>query len=534
MSKPVKKPRKKAITGYKMPDPLPAGEILTDVGKNQWKLGASIGKGGFGEIYEAQEASSKSSKYPYVVKVEPHGNGPLFVEMHFYMKNAKQADIEDFMKKHKLKTFGMPAYLGSGSHDVGAAKYRFIVMEKFGSDIDKMRRESGALSAVSVFQMAWQITYVLEYIHDFGYIHGDIKGGNVLLGASSANKNQVYLVDFGLATKFSTEKEFKPNPKKAHDGTIEYTSRDAHQGVPTRRGDFEILGYNLIHWLGGTLPWDSQLDDPKIVHQMKEDSLKDVSKFLKTCLSKKSDMLVKYFQYVNSLKFNEKPDYKKIRSLFEDEIRKNGKTVDTPFDFQGVVKKRNVSSDKLDSRDEDNITEVKKTAKKKNKKQKEVVEDNTEEVMTAAMKEIAAKKEKNAAKKKKDEDEIRKNGEIDFHGVRKRRNASGDRLDSRDEDDVREVKKPVKKKDKQKEDKPEEVMTDAMKEIVAKKEKNGVKKKKGKADEDKDEVYNAEMLEIKTKINKERQEVRENGRPRRHLPVCNYDERSLRVPKKKT
>ncbi|EFA10442.1 serine/threonine-protein kinase VRK1 [Tribolium castaneum] len=498
MSKPVKKPRKKATTGYKMPEPLPAGEVLVDVGKNQWRLGPSIGKGGFGEIYAAQEASSKSPKYPYVVKVEPHGNGPLFVEMHFYMKNAKQADIEAFMKKHKLKTFGMPAYLGSGSHEMGASKYRFIVMEKFGADIDQLRRDKGALSSTSVFQMGWQITYVLEYIHDFGYIHGDIKGGNVLLGV---NKSQVYLVDFGLATKFSTEREFKPNPKKAHDGTIEYTSRDAHHGVPTRRGDFEILGFNLIHWLGGTLPWDSHLSDPKTVQQLKEDNLKDVPKFIKTCLGKKSETLIKYFQYVNSLKFDEVPDYKKIRSLFEDEIRKNGKTVDSPFDFLGTVKKRrSLCGDRLDDGDDENVTPVKKLAKKKEKKQKEVIENKTEEVMTPAMKEILAKKEKNALKKKKTKTSDDKNGEVDNAGMMEIR----------------------KKKDK------------------ASEETNGhlgARKKKTKAssDDSDGEVYNAEMLEIKQKINKGRsEEVRENGRPRRHLPACNYDERTPRQPRKKT
>lgn len=71
---------------------------------------------------------------------------------------------------------------------------------------------------------------VLEYIHRRGYVHADIKGANILMGATKGTTNQIYLVDFGLATKFTTSKEFKPNPKKAHDGTIEYLSRDAHIG----------------------------------------------------------------------------------------------------------------------------------------------------------------------------------------------------------------------------------------------------------------------------------------------------------------
>lgn len=71
---------------------------------------------------------------------------------------------------------------------------------------------------------------VLEYIHEHGYVHADIKGANILLGLAKETENQSYLVDFGLATKYQTGDTFKPNPKKAHDGTIEYLSRDAHKG----------------------------------------------------------------------------------------------------------------------------------------------------------------------------------------------------------------------------------------------------------------------------------------------------------------
>lgn len=60
---------KRKANGYKFPDPLPKGEVLEDIAKKKWKLGASIGQGGFGEIYSAQEASVGGAKYPYVIKI---------------------------------------------------------------------------------------------------------------------------------------------------------------------------------------------------------------------------------------------------------------------------------------------------------------------------------------------------------------------------------------------------------------------------------------------------------------------------------
>lgn len=69
----------------------------------------------------------------------------------------------------------------------------------------------------------------MEYIHSQTYVHADIKGANILTGFGKDADKQVYLVDFGLASHY-TSKDFKPDPKKMHNGTIEYTSRDAHNG----------------------------------------------------------------------------------------------------------------------------------------------------------------------------------------------------------------------------------------------------------------------------------------------------------------
>lgn len=68
MAKTAAKPRKKV--GYQMPDPLPLGLVVEDLAKQRWKLGPSIGKGGFGEIYSAQKVTEGAkAKYSYVVKI---------------------------------------------------------------------------------------------------------------------------------------------------------------------------------------------------------------------------------------------------------------------------------------------------------------------------------------------------------------------------------------------------------------------------------------------------------------------------------
>ncbi|XP_014218471.1 serine/threonine-protein kinase VRK1 [Copidosoma floridanum] len=337
MSKAVAKkaaPRKKGANGYKLPDPIPKGTVLTDLKKQQWIIGSSIGVGGFGEIYSASPYSGKTpSDYSAVVKIEPHGNGPLFVEMHFYMRNASPNDINNWKKEKKLSCFGMPPFLGSGSHELHNTKYRFVVMERYGTDLWKLFLENGRrFPEPTVYKVSWQIINVLEYIHHRTYVHADIKGANLLLDLKS--QNQVYLVDFGLASHYTT-KDYKLDPKKAHNGTIEYTSRDAHMGVPTMRGDFEILLYNMIQWQCSTLPWEKNLSDPSWVQQQKESALKNHQKFLKDCFSNAEipETISQFTALLVSMKYNDTPNYDKFREILVKGLKKFNQSPTDKLDF---------------------------------------------------------------------------------------------------------------------------------------------------------------------------------------------------------
>lgn len=70
---------------------LKQGEILTDITGKKWKLGKTVGIGGFGQIYLASDVIKEDvlANSPYVAKVESHSNGPLFVEINCYLRTAK-------------------------------------------------------------------------------------------------------------------------------------------------------------------------------------------------------------------------------------------------------------------------------------------------------------------------------------------------------------------------------------------------------------------------------------------------------------
>ena len=174
------------------------------------------------------------------------------------------------------------------------------------------------------------VVQALKFIHEKGYTHNDVKAQNLLVGLDKDNKNDVYLVDFGLACKYRDTFGFhapeEPDERKAHDGTLEYTSRDAHTGAHSRRGDLETLGYNMVHWAAGTLPWLTELEDPEQVNNIsapklplmcfsqvessKKAYMENIIGFLSKCFeSAYPPVLEQFLEYVKDLEFDTDPDY---------------------------------------------------------------------------------------------------------------------------------------------------------------------------------------------------------------------------------
>ncbi|KAI1894765.1 hypothetical protein AGOR_G00119110 [Albula goreensis] len=329
-------PRRKPL-----PNPLPNGYILTDTEKKQWKLGEIIGQGGFGLIYLASRRldAPVPSDSDFVIKVEYHENGPLFSELKFYQRAAKPESIQRWKKRHGLDFLGIPSYFGSGLAEHNGTRYRFMVMDRLGKDLQKVCAENGGrLKRPTVLTLGCLLLDMLEFIHENEYVHADIKAANLLLGHRDPSK--VYLADYGLSYRYCPEgvhKEYKENPKKGHNGTIEYTSTDAHNGVaPSRRGDLEVLGYCLLHWLCGKLPWDSMLKRPVMVQEAKAklmanlpDSIIELSPS-----GTSTGEVAKFLLSVKSLGYKERPDYLKLRNILSEGLSKAARK-EGPLDLSG-------------------------------------------------------------------------------------------------------------------------------------------------------------------------------------------------------
>ena len=100
-------------------------------------------------------------------------------------------------------------------------------------------------------------------------------------------------------------------------GTVRYASVNAHLGIEqSRRDDLEGIGYVLVYFYLGRLPWQNKTDKGKpLTQKITEKKLTTPPELLCKKMPREFSY---YFHYCKNLKFEDRPDYNSLKSMFAD------------------------------------------------------------------------------------------------------------------------------------------------------------------------------------------------------------------------
>ncbi|XP_063171109.1 inactive serine/threonine-protein kinase VRK3 [Candoia aspera] len=297
---------------------LPEGEILTDLNKEEWVLCKLLSQTDRGLMYKARSRSEVySPKHKYTLKLDAK-DGRLYNEQNFLQRAAKKVTVEKWKKQYLMPFLGIPECVGFGLH---GSSYRFLVFPDLGRSLQSILDDSGdKMTEKAALQLAVRLLDVLEYLHENEYTHGDVAAENIYV--NPADLTVVTLADYSFAFRYNPGGRHVPQRddcRTPHEGNWEFISLDSHRGAaPSRRSDLESLGYCLVKWLRGILPWSAQLTDPCVVMEEKERCRADTIKHPRQSCGWGAlpESVKKYLQQVMALEYEEKPNYEELRILF--------------------------------------------------------------------------------------------------------------------------------------------------------------------------------------------------------------------------
>lgn len=310
-------------------------KVVDNTGR-EWILEQCLGSGGFGKIYNCKRHVRTSSRlndalYKRAIKLEPAHFGCLENEIKIYKQLNRPSARLEFLKQRRIDCIGVPKMISYGTATLPRCikrkrrpsgktiPYKFIVLEKMNMSLSKYLRLSGRLKPARVMRIALHISIALEYLHRNGYVHRDLKPGNIMMN----HLDEPILIDYGLAEKYVKPVCYNAGDENSYTGTLQYAAIDSHRDNVTYRSDYETLLYNMFTWSGAELPWHN-VYDPRQVLAMKEAyKTNGYAPLLNTlpwyCGHRKvkMDQLVRY---INSLRFDQTIDYGYVHDILMEMI----------------------------------------------------------------------------------------------------------------------------------------------------------------------------------------------------------------------
>ncbi len=197
-----------------------------------------IGRGGMGCVYKARQQALDRI---VAVKV-------LLPQL-----AADKVFVERFLREAKsIATLEHPGIVTI--YDVGEADgtYYFAMQLLDGRPLDEVLEEGKPLPAETAVDVLRQVARALDYAHQAGILHRDVKPANIIL----TEAGQAVLTDFGIAQALSDTRLTKTGSSM---GSPEYMAPEQVEGKALdTRGDLYSLGVVFFHMLTGRVPFTGE------------------------------------------------------------------------------------------------------------------------------------------------------------------------------------------------------------------------------------------------------------------------------------
>jgi serine/threonine protein kinase len=279
---------------------------------SRYTLDKKIGSGSFGEVFIGYD---KVDGHPVGIKLED-------AEKKHILKHEYDV-YQDILAVGKLVHIPKIYWYG-----VLPDARKALVMQFLGNSLEYLfnKKCRGSFSVKTVLMIGIQGLKLLHSLHECNYIHRDIKPDNFLTSLPGETERELYLIDFGLAKRYKSPERvhLKQANGKSIVGTARYSSINSHLGIElSRRDDLESLGYMLLYFLKGKLPWqgipaDNKHDKYAMIGKMKQEC-----PITELCAGI-PQVFHDYLSYARSLEFKEKPNYKYLHDLFVKSFTEQG------------------------------------------------------------------------------------------------------------------------------------------------------------------------------------------------------------------
>ena len=290
---------------------------------NKYEIVKKIGSGSFGNVYKAID---KSTNEFVAIKIEDNNKNKV-LRLEYEMELYKELD----------NIVGVPNIKYYSTID----EHNILIMDFLGPSLDDLFEFCECkFSLKTVCMIALQILDRIESIHTHNIIHRDIKPDNFLIGTGKT-KNKIYIIDFGLSkTIISNDKHIEYKKSKSFTGSFRYSSIRNHKGIEqSRRDDLESIGYMLIFFLKGKLPWQGLKGSTKSKRSKQIFKVKRNTSILDLCKNIPKEFF-DYIKYVRLLQFKEKPNYKFLKNLFINIFSNNNFIYDNIFDWNIIAREK--------------------------------------------------------------------------------------------------------------------------------------------------------------------------------------------------